>query len=123
ADIGRNMTVSTGVLAFGCRLRDPPISEATSHSDRGGAVTPIRPRRRHHDPMPPHSCSRHRTAVHRPTGKATYPLRMGLSGSNGRGAIMPNAGKSMGGGANAQHGAKGAGRADPGTLDEFDLAS
>ena len=36
---------------------------------------------------------------------------------------MSNAGKGIGGGANAQHGAKGAGSADPGTPDEFDLAS
>lgn len=36
---------------------------------------------------------------------------------------MSNAGKSIGGRANAQHGAKGAGSAEPGTLDEFDLAS
>lgn len=36
---------------------------------------------------------------------------------------MPNAGKSMGGRANGQHGAKGAGKADPESFDEFDLAA
>lgn len=36
---------------------------------------------------------------------------------------MPNAGKSMGGGANAQHGAKGAGKGNPEAFDEFDLAA
>jgi hypothetical protein len=36
---------------------------------------------------------------------------------------MSNAGKSMGGGANSQHGAKGAGPAGSDTIDEFDLAS
>ena len=36
---------------------------------------------------------------------------------------MPNAGKSMGGGANSQHGAKGAGGSDPEAFDEFDLAA
>lgn len=36
---------------------------------------------------------------------------------------MANAGKSIGGLANGQHGAKGAGDADRETVDEFDLAS
>lgn len=36
---------------------------------------------------------------------------------------MPDAGKSMGGRANAQHGAKGAGKADPESFDEFELAA
>ena len=36
---------------------------------------------------------------------------------------MPNAGKSMGGGANSQHGAKGAGKSDPEAFDEYDLAA
>jgi hypothetical protein len=36
---------------------------------------------------------------------------------------MVKAGKAIGGGANAQHGAKGAGKSDPEAFDEFDLAS